>query len=99
VAAERAKTGLLSRALLGGSKVRWTGGASALLWIPVLLFGFGLVVRPASGAPNPFLSNATVGVLLIGGATVGFLLSWLLLWLACYLVDCVRHRDDKPTPA
>ena len=85
--------GLLPRALLAGSKVRWTGGLSALAWVPALAFGCGLSAGPGSAAPNSTLFSPQFGPLILGVALAGFLLTWFVFWLACYLVDCVRHAS------
>ncbi len=83
--------GLLPRAHLRGAKTSWSLGVSAFVWIPVLLVGCGLLLKPESGAPNPFLSNWIVGILFIGAAVGGFLVSSFAIWLVCYLVDAARH--------
>lgn len=83
--------GVLPRAQLGGSKIKWSLGVSAFVWIPVVIIGSGLLLSQKSGAPNPFLSNREVGLVLLIAAITGFVVSSFVLWLVAYLGDVVRH--------
>jgi hypothetical protein len=83
--------GVLPRGLARGAKVRWSLGIAAFAWVPVLLYGCGVFLTPSSGAPNPFLSNSMVGILLLAASVAGFLALSFVLWLLSYLLDTVRH--------
>jgi len=87
--------GVLPRAQLGGSKIKWSLGISAFVWIPVAIIGSALLLGQKSGAPNPFLSNREVGLVSLIAAITGFVVSSFVLWLVAYLWDVVRHGDRE----
>jgi hypothetical protein len=71
--------------------VRWAFGLAAVPWSVVFLYGCAIAARPSSGAPSPTFSAFTLGLIIMIGALVAFLLTAVVLWFAIFVGAAVRR--------